>query len=98
MWPPSQRALWFARQFSGKREEAAAFALSLSDPEQEKSKIVQLYQKVVQAHGESGDNAAAPNLQAFERFVRKKTQELKDKGGKDSREYSVTVQDGRVRL
>lgn len=79
------------------REEAAAFALSLSDPEQEKSKIVELYQKVVQAHGESGDSAAAPNLQAFERFVRKKTQELKDKGGKEV-EYSVTVQDGRVRL
>lgn len=82
---------------SSEREEATAFALSLSDPEQEKSKIVQLYQKVVQAHGESGDNAAAPNLQAFERFVRKKTQELKDKGGKEV-EYSVTVQDGRVRL
>lgn len=79
------------------REEAAPFALSLSDPEQEQSKIAQLYEKVVQAHGESGDNAATPNLQAFERFVRKKTQELKDKGGKEV-EYIVTVQDGRVRL
>jgi len=79
------------------REEASAFALSLSDPEQEKSKIVQLYQKVVQAHGEAGDQVAAPNLQAFERFVRKKTQELKEKGGREI-EYSVAVQDGRVRL
>ena len=82
---------------TAEREEAAAFALSLSDPEQEKSKIVELYQKVVQAHGESGDSAATPNLQAFERFVRKKTQELQDKGGKEV-EYIVTVQDGRVRL
>jgi len=53
------------------REEASTFALS--DPEQEKSKIVKLYQRVVQAHNESGEAAAAPNLQAFERFVRKKT-------------------------
>ena len=79
------------------REDAATFALSFSDPEQEKSKIVKLYQKVVQAHNESGESAAAPNLQAFERFVRKKTQELKDKGGKEV-EYSVTIQDGRVKL
>lgn len=79
------------------REDAAAFALSLSDPEQEKSKIVKLYQKVIEAHVESGESAAAPNLQAFERFVRKKTQELKDKGGNEV-EYSVTIQDGRVKL
>jgi hypothetical protein len=79
------------------RQDAAAFALSFSDPQQEKSKIVKLYQRVVQAHTESGDNSAAPNLQAFERFVLKKTQELKDKGGKEV-EYSVTIQDGRVKL
>jgi hypothetical protein len=79
------------------REDAAAFALSLSDPEQEKSKIVKLYQKVIEAHVESGESNAAPNLQAFERFVRKKTQELKDKGGNEV-EYSVTIQDGRVKL
>jgi len=77
------------------REEASTFAFS--DPEQEKSKIVKLYQRVVQAHNESGEAAAAPNLQAFERFVRKKTQELKDKGGREV-EYSVTIQDGKVKL
>lgn len=79
------------------REDAAAFALSFSDPDREQAKIVKLYQKLVEAHTESGENAAAPNLQAFERFVRKKTQELKDKGGNEI-EYSVTIQDGRVKL
>jgi hypothetical protein len=79
------------------REDGSAFALSFSDPEQEKSKIVKLYQRVVQAHNDSGEAAAAPNLQAFERFVRKKTQELKDKGGKEV-EYSVTIQEGKVKL
>jgi hypothetical protein len=77
------------------REEASTVAFS--DPEQERAKIVKLYQRVVQAHNDSGEAAAAPNLQAFERFVRKKTQELKDKGGKEV-EYSVTIQDGKVKL
>jgi len=79
------------------REDAASFAMSFSDPESERARIVQLYQKLLEAHKESGDTASAPNLQAFERFVRKKTQELKDKGGSEV-EYSVTIQDGRVKL
>jgi hypothetical protein len=79
------------------REEAASFALSFSNPENERTKIVQLYQKLIEAHSNSGESASAPNLQAFERFVRKKTQELKDKGGSEV-EYSVTIQDGRVKL
>ena len=79
------------------REDAASFAMSFSDPESERAKIVQLYQKLLEAHKESGESASAPNLQAFERFVRKKTQELKDKGGSEV-EYSVTIQDGRVKL
>ena len=79
------------------REEASSFALSFSDPASEKTKIVLLYRKLIEAHTESGESAAAPNLQAFERFVRKKTQELKDKGGSEV-EYSVTIQDGRVKL
>ena len=79
------------------REETSSFALSFSDPASEKTKIVLLYRKLIEAHTESGESAAAPNLQAFERFVRKKTQELKDKGGSEV-EYSVTIQDGRVKL
>jgi hypothetical protein len=78
-------------------EEVAAFALSFSDPDREQPKIITLYQKLVEAHQASGEMAAAPNLQAFERFVRKKTQELKNKGG-NAVEYSVTIQDGRVKL
>jgi hypothetical protein len=77
--------------------DAACFALSFSDPEQEKAKIGKLYQKLLDAHNESGESTSAPNLQAFERFVRKKTQELRDKGGQEI-EYSVTIQEGRVKL
>jgi len=79
------------------REAAAAFALSFSNPDRESAKIVTLYQKLVEAHTETGEKTAAPDLQAFERFVRKKTKELKEKGGNEI-EYSVTIQDGRVKL
>jgi hypothetical protein len=79
------------------REATAGFALAFTDPDHESHKIAMLYQKLVEAHTEAGENAAAPNLQAFERFVRKKTKELKDKGGNEI-EYSVTVQEGRVKL
>jgi hypothetical protein len=87
----------YATNAGAAREHAAAFALTLSDPDAENSKIVALYEKVMEAHTESGESVAAPNLQAFERFVRKKTQELKDKGG-NAVEYSVAIQDGRVKL
>jgi hypothetical protein len=82
---------------AGDRGDATSFALSFSDPERERVKIAQLYQKLLEAHSESGETAAAPQPQAFERFVRKKTQELRDKGGSEV-EYSVTIQDGRVKL
>jgi hypothetical protein len=79
------------------RQAAVAFALSLSDPDREPTKIVTLYQKVMEAHSEAGEKNAAPTLQAFERFVRKKTKELRDQGG-DEVEYSVSIEQGRVKL
>ncbi|MGD0964196.1 MAG: MXAN_5187 C-terminal domain-containing protein [Candidatus Acidiferrales bacterium] len=82
---------------AARQQEVACFALSFSDSESEKAKISQLYQKLIEAHNESGESAAAPTLPSFERFIRKKTQELKDKGGSEV-EYSVTIQDGRVKL
>jgi hypothetical protein len=79
------------------REAAMAFATSFVDPEQEKGKVVQLYQKLIAARSETGEAAGAPSLSAFERFVRTKTKELKDKGGNEI-EYSVSIEGGRVKL
>lgn len=79
------------------REAAMAFATSFVDPEQEKGKVVQLYEKLLAARTETGEAAEAPSLSAFERFVRTKTKELKDKGGREV-EYSVSIEAGRVKL
>ena len=84
-------------QAAEEREAAAAFATSFVDPEQETGKVVQLYQRLIAARSETGETAEAPTLSAFERFVRKKTKELKDKGGHEI-EYSVSIEAGRVKL
>jgi hypothetical protein len=77
--------------------EAAAFALSFSDPEHEKSKVQQLYRKLIEARSAAGDTASVPSLKDFERFVLQKTTDLKNKGGHEI-EYTVTVEAGRVKL
>jgi len=79
------------------RQESAAFALSLSSPDHEKEKIYTLYEKLIEARTETGERAGAPSLKDFERFVRQKTKELQDKGGREV-EYSVGIEGGRVRL
>ena len=79
------------------REASADFTLSLVDPELEKGKVLELYQKLLAARNEAGEATEAPALPAFERFVRKKTKELKDKGGREI-EYSVSIEGGRVKL
>jgi hypothetical protein len=75
----------------------AAFALSFSDPEHEKSKVQQLYRKLIEARSAAGDTASAPSLKDFEKFVLQKTMDLKNKGGHEI-EYTVTVEAGRVKL
>ena len=75
----------------------AAFALSFSDPEHEKSKVQQLYRKLIEARSAAGDTASVPSLKDFERFVLQKTTDLKNKGGHEI-EYTVSVEAGRVKL
>jgi hypothetical protein len=75
----------------------AVFALSLSDPEHEKEKIYALYEKLIEARTEAGQRSGAPSLKDFESFVREKTKDLKNKGGRNV-EYSVNIENGRVKL
>ncbi|MGH9737719.1 MAG: MXAN_5187 C-terminal domain-containing protein [Candidatus Acidiferrales bacterium] len=81
----------------GKRAAAKPFATSIADPEREGGKVRELYQKLMEARDRTGESAGAPSLQDFERFVRQKTQSLKEKGGREI-EYTVSVEAGRVKL
>jgi membrane-bound lytic murein transglycosylase len=76
---------------------ASAFAMSFSNPEKEKDKITTLYQKLLEARTETGEKSGAPTLKDFEKFVRQKTRDLQDKGGREV-EYTVSIESGRVKL
>jgi transcriptional regulator of acetoin/glycerol metabolism len=75
----------------------AEFALALSDPEHETEKVEKLYQRLVEARTETGEKAGVPSLKDFERFVRQKTKDLKEKGGREI-EYTVSIEGGHVKL
>jgi hypothetical protein len=76
---------------------APVFAMSFSDPANETDKVQELYRKLIETRTETGEKAGAPSLQDFERFVRQKTKDLKNKGGHEI-EYTVSVEGGRVKL
>ena len=73
------------------------FRLGFSDPECETEKVETLYQHLVLARTETGEKSGVPSLKDFERFVQKKTQDLKDKGGREI-EYTVSIENGHVKL
>jgi hypothetical protein len=77
--------------------DAASFALTFADPTREQEKIEELYRGLIEARRATGEQAGAPSLKDFERFVQQKTQELRKKGAHRV-EYAVTIEGGRVRL
>lgn len=72
-------------------------AMNLSDPVKEVSKVRQLYDVLVETRITNGEGTNNPSLADFERFVKKKTEELQKKGGKEV-EYSVGIENGKVKL
>lgn len=79
----------------GKAAHETVFKLSFSD--RDKSKVQELYKKMTEIRKETGESAGTPSLQDFERFVERKTQELRKKGASQV-EYALTIENGRVKL
>ncbi len=77
---------------------ASAFAMTFSDPDREDDKIEQLYRKLVEARTATGEKGGTPSFDEFSKFVRDKTQQLKSKKSASQVEYTVSVEDGRVKL
>jgi len=76
---------------------AAAFSIQFSNPARETRKVHDLYGALIDTRMATGDTTGAPSLEEFERFVQKKTEELKRRGGKEI-EYTVSVEGGKVKL
>jgi hypothetical protein len=91
----------------GKSPQDAIFKLTFSGlgadgreqshASRDKSKVEELYRKMTEARKQTGEGAGTPSLEDFERFVERKTQELRKKGAQQV-EYALTIEGGRVKL
>jgi hypothetical protein len=75
----------------------APFSIQFSNPTRETRKVHDLYGALIDTRMATGEKTGAPSLEDFERFVQKKTEELKRRGGKEI-EYTVSVEGGKVKL
>lgn len=69
-----------------------------SDPEKEKEKVDQLLKAMVEAKRQVGERVDNIDPLAFAKFVREKTQQLKDSLGCAKVQFSVGVEEGKVKF
>jgi hypothetical protein len=74
------------------------YEVACSDPDREPEKVQQLYKALVEAKTKAGEKTDALTLDNFQDFVRIKTQQLKKQAGAEQVEYSITMEDGQVKL
>jgi len=91
------------RQF----EEGAPEVIDISGPERfqigsdvdaESDKVKALYDAMLQAGKESKAKGPGGSFESFQKFVKKKTEQLRNEYGSSTVEYVVEVEDGQVRL
>ena len=83
---------------SAAASETGAFRLICSEPEREPEKVDRLYQALLSAKQQAGEDTGKLSREGFNEFVKKKTRDLrKQKNCKDI-EYVVEVVDGQVKL
>ena len=89
-----------AEQQSSSPQERATRRVSISyaGVDREDAKTIRLYEAFRDAKQQAGENTSQLTLEAFQNFLQRKTDELrsKDKGAKV--EFSVSVEDGKVKL
>lgn len=74
------------------------FAVSWNDPDREKKKVEQLYAALRDAKALAGEDANPLTMDAFQKFVRQKTDQLKKQKDAHEVEYIVTVEGKHARL
>jgi len=74
------------------------FTISWKDPEQEKEKVEQLYTAFRGAKAQTGENTDRLTLDAFQQFVRQKTDQLKKQKGAREVECIVSIEGKHARL
>jgi hypothetical protein len=74
------------------------FTVSWDDPEHEKKKVEQLFEAFRDAKAHAGEDTSPLTMEAFQRFVRQKTEQLKKQKQAHEVEYIVTVEGNHARL
>jgi len=78
--------------------ESAPFRMICSEPEREAEKVDQLYQALIAAKQQAGEDTAKLSRENFNEFVKKKTRDLQTQKKCKDVEYVVEVVDGQVKL
>ncbi len=89
-----------AQQRGGDKRKPAQFpfAVSWDDPDHESKKVEQLYAAFRIAKEQAGEETASLTVEAFQKFVRQKTAQLKKQQDAHEVEYVVTVEGKHARL
>ncbi len=74
------------------------FAVSWKDPDHEKKKVEQLFAAFRDAKAQAGEDTEPLTMDAFQKFVRQKTDQLKKQKDAHEVEYIVTVEGKHARL
>jgi len=88
------------RRAESAKPEAAhfPFAVSWKDPDHEKKKVEQLYTAFRDAKEQVGEDTKPLTIDAFQKFVRQKTDQLKKQKDAHEVEYIVSVEGNHARL
>ncbi len=78
--------------------EPKPFMMQCSDPLAERDKVQSLFNALAEAKQKAGEASSQASLESFEKFVKKKTEQIRKEYGCHTVEYSVEVHDGQVRL
>ena len=78
--------------------EPESFRVACSDVDKESNKIKALYEAMVNAGKQSKAKGPAGSFESFHKFVKKKTEQLRNDFGASAVEYAVEVEKGQVRL
>jgi hypothetical protein len=78
--------------------EPESFRIACSDIDKESNKVRALYDAMVDAGKQSKAKGPAGTFESFQRFVKKKTEQLRKDFGASAVEYAVEIEKGQVRL
>lgn len=72
--------------------------VTCSDPEQESAKVDQLLQAMLNARRQVGERTDNIDPYAFQKLIREKTKQIKESLGCQRVQFSVSVEDGKVKF